>query len=153
MKRVWVRGKWVPFDNDTINTFYNLPKVDNEAYENLRNESNYSEIIKCLTNNQEIWKINHERQVVNFKAKGLLYIPKVWHHFTTSRILPTTNVCKVTWERVVLNYAILQNIKFDMGKIIKEAIWDNRDVRKNWGYPFSLLSVVQECGGRDLKSR
>ena len=25
VKRVWVRDKWVPFDNDTINAFYNLP--------------------------------------------------------------------------------------------------------------------------------
>ena len=33
-----MRGKWVPFDSKTINNFYNLPKVDNEAYENLRNE-------------------------------------------------------------------------------------------------------------------
>ena len=34
LERVWVRGKWVPFDNDNINAFYNLPEVDNEAYEN-----------------------------------------------------------------------------------------------------------------------
>ena len=32
LKRVWVRGKWVPFDSETINNFNNLPKVDNEAY-------------------------------------------------------------------------------------------------------------------------
>ena len=68
LERVWVRGKWVPFDNDNINAFYNLPEVDNEAYENLRKEPNYFEIIELLTNNQEKWKINHEGQVVNFKA-------------------------------------------------------------------------------------
>ena len=38
LKRVWVRGKWASFDRETINGFYNLPKVDNEEYENLRNE-------------------------------------------------------------------------------------------------------------------
>ena len=94
LKRVWVSGKWVPFDSETINNFYNLPNVDNEAYEKLSNEPNYKEIIKCLTNDQERWKINCESQVVNFKAKGLLYIPKVWHHFITSRILPTTMYVK-----------------------------------------------------------
>ena len=41
LKKVWVRGKWVPFDSETINAFYNLPKVDNEAYESLRNNPNY----------------------------------------------------------------------------------------------------------------
>ena len=129
-----MRGKWVPFDSETIKNFYNFPKVDKEAYENLRNKPNYSEIIKCWTNNQERWKINCERKAVNFKAKGLLYIPKVWHHFITYRILPTTNVCEVTRERVILNFPILQNIKFDVGMIIEEAIWDNRDARKNLGY-------------------
>ena len=28
----------MPFDNETINNFYNLHKVDNEIYENLKNE-------------------------------------------------------------------------------------------------------------------
>ena len=84
----------MPFDNDTINDFYNLPKLDNEAYDNLRKELNDYKIIKFLTNNQEKWEINHEGQVVNFETKGLLYIPKVWHHFITSRILPTTMCVK-----------------------------------------------------------
>ena len=88
LKRVWVMGKWVPFDSETINSFYNLANVDNEAYAKLRDEPNYKEIIKCLTNDQEKWKVNSEGQVVNFKDKGLLYIPKVWHHLITSRILP-----------------------------------------------------------------
>ena len=107
LKRVWVRGKWVLFDSETINSFYNLASVDNEAYAKLRDEPNYKEIIKCLTNDQEKWKVNSEGQVVNFKANDLLYIPKVWHHFITSRILPTTNVCEVTKERAILNFDIL----------------------------------------------
>ena len=40
LKKVWVRGKWVPFDSETINGFYNLPKVDNEVYKSLRNNPN-----------------------------------------------------------------------------------------------------------------
>ena len=120
--------------------------MDNEAYKNLRNEPTYSKIIKCLTNNQEKWKINHEGQVVNFKAKDLLYIPKVRHHFITSRILPTTNVFEVTMEWDILNFAILHSIKFDMGKIIEEAIWDNRDARKNLGYPFLIYQLCENAG-------
>ena len=73
LERVWVRGKWVPSDSDNINAFYNLPKVNNDAYENLRKEPNYYEIIKCLTNKQEKWKINHEGQVVNFKGNSRVF--------------------------------------------------------------------------------
>ena len=55
LKRVWV-----PFDNETINSFYNLPNVDSEAYAKLRDEPNFKEIIKFLTNDQEKWKVNSE---------------------------------------------------------------------------------------------
>ena len=134
LKRVWVRGKWVPFNSKTIKSFYNLPSMENEASGKLRDEPNYKEIIKFLTNDQEKWKVNSEGKVVNFKAKGLNYIPKVWHHFITSRILPTTNVCEVNRERVILNFTILHNIKFDVGMIIEEAIWNNRDAKKHLGY-------------------
>ena len=111
------------------------------------------EIIHFLTNDQEQWKINSEGQVVNFKAKGLLYIPKVWHHYITSKILPTTNICEVIRERAIVNYVILQNIKFDVGKIIKEDIWDDRDVRKNLGYPFLIYQLCMKAGVEPSKKK
>ena len=98
---MWVRGKWVAFDCKSINEFYNVELVDDEAYQKLCEAPNYTEIIKCLTNDQGKWKLNSEGQVVNFKAKGLLYIPRVWHHFITSRIIPSKNVCEVTKARVM----------------------------------------------------
>ena len=55
-------------------------------------------------------------------------------------------MCELTKERVILNYAILQNIRFDVGKIIKEAIWDNRDGRKNLGYPFLIYQLCKNVG-------
>ena len=63
----------MPSDSDNTNAFYYLPKGNNDAYENLRKELNYNEIIKCLTNNQEKWKINHEGQVVNFKGNSRVF--------------------------------------------------------------------------------
>ena len=35
LKKVWVRGKCVAFDSETINRFYNLPHVDNESYQKI----------------------------------------------------------------------------------------------------------------------
>ena len=67
-----------------------------------------------LTNRHGKWKLNSEGHVVHFKAKHLAYIPKVWHYFITSRLIPTTNVCEVTAKRAPLNYAIIQDIPFDV---------------------------------------
>ena len=121
-----MRGVWVSFGRATINAFYHIPQMDDGDYQRLSAEPKHLEIIKCLINDQGEWKINSKGQVVNFKAKHLTYVPKAWHHFITSRLLPGTNVCAVTKEWVVLNYAILQDIKFDVREIIKEAIWYNK---------------------------
>ena len=48
-----------------------------------------------LTSGQGEWKINSEGHAVHLKAKNLAYIPKVWHHFITLRLIPTTNVFEV----------------------------------------------------------
>ena len=144
-KKVWVRGFWVPFDNTTINVLYQIPHVGDEGYQRLNAEPNYMEIIKCLTNGQGQWKVNSKGQVVNLKAKDLTYVPKTWHHFITSRILPSTNVREVTKERAILNYAILQYIKFDMGAIIKDTIWFNKEGRMKLGHSFLIFQLCKQA--------
>ena len=136
-----MRGVWVPFNRATINAFFHIPQMDDTDYQRLSVEPNHLEIIKCLTNDQGEWKINSEGQVVNFKAKHLTYVPKAWHHFITSRLLPSTNVCAVTKELVVLNYASLKDIKFDVGEIIEEAIWYNKYEKMNLGHPFLIFQL------------
>ena len=40
--RVFVRGKWVAFDRNTINKHYNLPNINNDKYEHmLKGEVNW----------------------------------------------------------------------------------------------------------------
>ena len=60
-----------------------------------------------LTRRYGEWKLNREGHAVHFKAKHLAYIPKVWNHFITLHLIPTTNVCEVTTKRALLNYAII----------------------------------------------
>ena len=99
-----------------------------------------------LTKGQGEWRINSAGHAVNFKAKHLAYIPKVWHHFITSRLIPTTNVCEVTAQRSLLNYAILQNISFDVGQVIEDAILHNRDAKMNLGHPFLIFGLCKQAG-------
>ena len=115
LKRVRVHGVLVDFSAKSINRYYNLEPVNPEAYDRLHEHPKYPEVLRMLTNRQGEWKLNSEGHIVHFKAKYLAYIPKVWHHFITSRLIPTTNVCEVTAKRALLNYAIIQDIPFDVG--------------------------------------
>ena len=103
------------FSAQSINKFYNLDSVPPEPFDRLYEPPDYPDVLKVLTNGRGEWKLNREGHAVHFKAKHLAYIPKVWHHFITSRLIPTTNVCEVTAKYALLNYAINQDIPFDVG--------------------------------------
>ena len=103
-------------------------------------------VLRILTNGQGEWKLNNEGHAVQFKAKHLAYIPKVWHHFFTSHLISTTNVCEVTTKRALLNYAIIKDILFDVGQVIDDAILYNKDAKMNLGHPFLIYGLCKQGG-------
>ena len=76
----------------------------------------------------------------------MTYFPKVWHHFITLRLIPTTNVCDVMAKRAMLNYAIIQNIPFDVGQVIEDTILYNKDAKMNLGHPFLIYGLCKQVG-------
>ena len=143
LKKVWVRGVLVDFSAELINSYYSLEHVPSGPFDRLHEHPDYLEVIQVLTNGRGEWKINSAGHAVHFKAKHLAFIPKVWHHFITSRLIPTTNVCEVTAKRALLNYAILQDIPFDGGQVIEDAILHNRDAKMNLGHPFLIFGLCK----------
>ena len=129
-----MRGVLVDFSAKSINRYNNLESVNPEAYDMLQEHPNYPELLRLLTNGQGERKLNSEGHVVHFKVKHLAYIPKLWHHFITSRLIPTTNVCEVTAKRALLNYAIIQDIPFDVVQVIEDVILYNKDAKMNLGH-------------------
>ena len=141
VKKVRVRGVLVDFSAKSINQFNNLDSVSPEPFDWLHERPDYPEVLKVLTNGLGEWKLNREGHAVHFKAKHLAYIPKVLHHFITSCLIPTTNVCEVTAKRALLNYAIIQDIPFDVGQVIEDAILHNQDAKMNLGHPFLIYGL------------
>ena len=83
---------------------------------------------------------------MHLKAKHLAYIRKLWHHFITSRLIPMTNVCEVTGKRALLNFAIIQDILFDVHQVIEDAIFYNWDAKMNLGHPFLIYGLCKNAG-------
>ena len=145
LKKVRVYGLLVDFSMKSINHYYNLEPVNLEAFDRLQEHPNYPDVLRLLTNGQGEWKLNNKGNVVHFKAKHLAYIPKVWHHFITSRLIPTTNVCEVTEKQALLNFSIIQDIPFDVGQVIEDAILYNRDAKMNLEYPFLIYGMCENA--------
>ena len=146
LKKVRVHGFFVDFNAKSINAYYNLEPENVEPYDRLYAHPNYPEILRMLTNGQGEWKLNNEGHYVHFKAKHLAYIPKVWHRFITSRLIPTMNVCEVTAKRALLNYAIIQDIPFDVNRVIEDAVLYNRDAKMNLNHPFLIYGLCKNAG-------
>ena len=89
LKKVRVREVLVDFNTKSINHYYNLEPIPPDPFDRLHAQPDFPEVIRILTNERGEWKINSEGHAVHFKAKHLAYIPKVWHHFITSHLIPT----------------------------------------------------------------
>ena len=133
----------IDFSAKSINEYYNLEPVNSETYDRLHKILNYPEVLRMLKNGRGEWKLNNKGHVVHFKAKHLAYIPKVWHHFITSRLIPMTNVCEVTAKSALLNNAKIQDIPFDVGQVIEDAILykKKKDAKMNLGHPFHIYEL------------
>ena len=55
-------------------------------------------------------------------------------------------MCEVTAKRALLNYAIIQDIPFDVGQVIEDAILHNRDAKMNLGHPFLIYGLCKRAG-------
>ena len=90
--------------------------------------------------------MNNEGHDIHFKAKHLAFIPKVWHHFITSRLIPTTNVCEVKAKRALFNFSILQDIPFNVGQVIEDTILYNKDSKMNLRHPLIICGLCKRVG-------
>ena len=142
-----MRGVLVDFSAQSINQFYNLDPVPPEPFNRLYERPDYPEILKVLTNGRGELKLNSEGHAMHFKVKHLAYIPKVWHHFITSGLILTTNVFEVTAKHALLNYAIIQDIPFNVAK--KEG----RDVIQWSRHQLQGKEVAISFSCRDIRSK
>ena len=54
-------------------------------------------------------------------------------------------MCEVTAKRALLNYTIFQDIPFDVGQVIKDAILYNKDAKMNLGHPFLIYGLCKKA--------
>ena len=58
----------------------------------------------------------------SFPSQAMTKIVKIWHYFICAKLLPTTNHSAVMKSRATLIYAILMDMKIDVGLIIQRFI-------------------------------
>ena len=52
----------------------------------------------------------------------------------------------MTAKRALPNFAIIQDIPFDVGQVIEDAILYNREAKINLGHPFLIYGLCKKAG-------
>ena len=81
-----------------------------------------------------------------FQPKGLSYLGKQWNHFIAAKIIPSGNISEVNNERTLYPYAIMEDIKFDVGEAIETSIWMNSAGKHNLGHPSLIFELCKKAG-------
>ena len=55
-------------------------------------------------------------------------------------------MCEVIAKRTLLNYVIIQDIPFDVGHFIEDAILYKKDAKMNLGHPFLIYGLCKKVG-------
>ena len=54
-------------------------------------------------------------------------------------------MCEVIAKHALLNYVILQDIPFNVGQVIEDAILHNRDAKMNLRHPFHIYGLCKQA--------
>lgn len=135
---VRVRGKMGSFHHKSINTLYNLPTIDDDGYTTFKQEPvEFDELIEYLCYPGAVWKLNANRQVVNFQARFLKQETSAVFLFITARLMPTKHATDVTKERAILIYCIFKGYTVDIEKVIEASILYAVRENMNISLPYS----------------
>ena len=110
------------FSLENINNFYALGGVDKSRFQALRENINWHEICKDLTDDQAHWNTVRKGDLTWFPSSLLSLYAKILFYFVITRLCPNLNAFEVTKEKVLYVYAICHDIPFDIGRVINEDI-------------------------------
>ena len=141
---VFVRGVWVPYGAETINTMYDMEgQKHGSKYKKLADNPNREKIARRLTNGKVKWGQGQgEKKIIN--RGHLIEEAKVWFYFLALVLIPTKHVCTVREQEAILLYAILKGYKLNAGAIIENSIMIYHEGNKRGLIPL-LATITWLC--------
>lgn len=124
--RVFLGGKFIELTPRKINRFYNIPGIPEGSceYQNKLEKCDLGEIIEKLcphNSHRRKWNISKD-QPLSFETRDLERYAKQWFYFVISRLLPIENTNRLTRDRAILMFCILEGESIDVRHIILQNI-------------------------------
>ena len=140
----------MPFDSVTINTYFELEGEDSEEYRALYQTLDYDCIFKTVIKGKFEWKRSISNQVQLFLKTGITETTKSWFYLFSSNLILTKHISTIQKDKSVLTYAIVSEMKFNVGLVIHKSI-----LKSIYGkvitHPFLFIELCLRAGGYILK--
>ena len=145
--KVFVRGQWVLFTKEVINSYYSLPTMgDEEGFLKLLSEIDMATVSASVCKPGTVWKMSGD-VYKNFSRSGLLDTVRPWYAFVCVDLLPTAHLSDVTRERAILLYAIVSGASVDVGRVIFDYIMQcARAAHGGIGFPCLISAICASQG-------
>lgn len=122
--KVFVRGTWVSFSALEINKALQLPtiaQVDDQFRSFELADKDYDAILSTLSMPGARWRISQSggREL---QTRTTQFIPRAWFYFLLARLIPSEHHSKITQDRALLLYAILEGMTIDVGRVIRSGL-------------------------------
>ena len=122
-KKVYVKGQWIDFGKEKINTLFNLKvQKDGSKFKKLLKEQEYQKIVDLLTAEKGKWKRTKKTLYKSIAIGDLTEEAKVWFYFISSVLFPSKHLSIVRRDEAIHLYALLKGYKINVGKIIEKSI-------------------------------
>lgn len=142
---VYVRSVPVDCSPRAINAVYGLTDIADEykCFLETLSEDAINTALLSLTVEGTRWLTNeeHGRRVIDRKC--LLPQAKVWYNFLRSRLNPTTHDKTVSFERLLLLFALMTGYTINVGNLIHQAL--QKRVTKAVGKLFFPTTITLLC--------
>ncbi|EOY21586.1 Uncharacterized protein TCM_013457 [Theobroma cacao] len=117
-RSTFVQGKFVPFNTDAIDPYFDIPKaVIDEYNEYIIMEPNFNKVINYFFKSNKQWKMS-KRLPLSFKNSQLYGAYKCCLYFIATRLLLMKHVTNITKDIALLLYYILTGKAINIGKLI-----------------------------------
>ncbi|PIN03663.1 hypothetical protein CDL12_23806 [Handroanthus impetiginosus] len=140
-----VRGKNINFSARTINSLFGTPSIDTpgEVQEFLEDHPPLDTICDLICQENPQWTLSRLNEPIHFPHATLTFAADNWLRFVSARLLPSSYTSEVMRECVVMIYAILTDVPFDIGRFLHRSILKRANGGLTMGlYHPSLISAL-----------
>ncbi|KOM48241.1 hypothetical protein LR48_Vigan07g194500 [Vigna angularis] len=142
---IYVRGKRIPYDADTINTFLGTEWTEEQCQfaSSIEEDINYAEMERTLCIPRGHFQRNRQDVPIHNKRSFLTPLAQYWMAFTHANIQLCSHVSDITTHRVVFIYCVLKRLNINED-FLDYVAWPSDQAQPSGGAGMFGVVVMKE---------